>query len=115
MNAIEYEEIVENEVTLPANDYDEFTLNTIREKIEIMSKFNQIEILRILTKYKEITINENKYGIHINLNDLPNNVLEEMQTFIHYVNMQETDLNSREKTKEQYKNTFFGKRNKEYV
>jgi len=38
-----------------------------------------------------------------------------MQTFIHYVNMQETDLNSREKTKEQYKNTFFGKRNKEYV
>ena len=52
-----------------ANTLDLAQLNIIRETIENMSKFNQVEILRILTKYKEVIINENKYGIHINLSE----------------------------------------------
>ena len=42
------------------NEYDFNKLNYIREQIESMSKFNQIEILRILTKNKHVIINENK-------------------------------------------------------
>ena len=45
-------------------------LNKIRESIENMSKFNQIEVLRILTGNKDVIINENKYCIHINLSEL---------------------------------------------
>ena len=55
------------------NNYEQ--LDTIRSQIEIMSKFNQIEILRILTKNDSVIVNENKYGIHINLSELPNNIL----------------------------------------
>ena len=40
--------------------YDFNQLNYIREQIENMSKFNQIEILRILTKNKNVITNENK-------------------------------------------------------
>ena len=47
-------------------EYDYTKLNYIREQIEQMSKFNQIEVLKILTKNKNVIINENKYGIHIN-------------------------------------------------
>jgi hypothetical protein len=58
-------------------------------------------------------VNENKYGIHINLSELPNNILNEIMVYIKYVNTQEMYLNSAEKEKEIYKNTFFVKDNKD--
>jgi hypothetical protein len=97
-----------------SNDtYDFNQLNYIREQIENMSKFNQIEILRILTKNKSVIINENKYGIHINLSELQSGILNELMVYIKYVNTQEVYLNNAEKEKEKYKNTFFLKDNKD--
>ena len=94
-------------------DYDFNKLNNIRDQIEHMSKFNQIEILRLLTKHKNVIINENKYGIHINLSELENTTLNELMVYIKYVNTQEIYLNSAEQEKEKYKNTFFLKDNKD--
>ena len=88
-------------------------LNEIKDKIEKMSRFHQIEILRILNKNKTVIINENKYGIHINLNDVDTCVLNELLLYIDYVNTQETYLNNAEQEKENYKNTFFVKGNKD--
>ena len=89
------------------NNYSLSQLNSIRESIENMSKFNQVEILRILTKYKDVTINENKYGFHINLSDLSNNIFDELVAYINYVQVQETELNNIEKQKQDYKNSYF--------
>jgi len=88
-------------------------LNYIRDKIENMSKFNQVEILRILNKYDEITFNENKYGVHINLTDLSNEIIEELNVYIKYVETQEINLNTIENQKENYKNKYFAKDNKD--
>uniref|UniRef100_A0A6C0KTU7 NET domain-containing protein n=1 Tax=viral metagenome TaxID=1070528 RepID=A0A6C0KTU7_9ZZZZ len=88
-------------------------LNTIRDKIELMPKFNQVEVLRILSKHSIVTLNENKYGVHINLTDLSENIIEELKIYIKYVNTQELNLNEMEKQKEEFKNTFFGKDNKD--
>jgi hypothetical protein len=100
-----------------SNNYTKLTdytnLNGIREQIEHMSKFNQIEILRILTKSKDVTLNENKYGIHINLTDLSTEILNELILYIKYVNTQEIYLNDVEQEKEKYKNSFFLKDNKD--
>jgi hypothetical protein len=96
-----------------ANAMDLVQLNTMRESIENMSKFNQVEVLRILTKHKEVTINENKYGIHINLSELNNSILDELLVYIKYVNTQEIDLNNIEKQKQDYKNIYFLKDNKD--
>ena len=84
-------------------------INQIQQTIENMNKFNQIEVLRILKKYPEVTLNENKYGIHINLTELKYEILNELFTYIKYVNTQEIALNSIEKQKEDYKNTYFSK------
>ena len=78
-----------------------------------MIKFNQIEVLRILTKHDNSTINENKNGIHINLTELEDDVLNELMGYIKYVNTQELYLNNAEQEKENYKNTFFLKDNKD--
>ena len=93
--------------------YDSNKINSIREQIENMSKFNQIEILRILTKNNSSIINENKYGIHINLSELDNKTLNNLSVYIKYINNQETYLNNAEQEKEKYKNTFFLKDNKD--
>ena len=94
-------------------EYDYNKLNHIREQIENMSKFNQVEILRILTNYKDVIVNENKYGIHINLSELSSKIINDLLMYIKYVNNQELYLNNAEKEKEKYKNTFFLKDNKD--
>ena len=100
------------EITMSTNDVNNFSvseLNYIRDHIENMNKFNQIEVLRILNNHKDVTINENKYGIHINLSDLKKDLLEELNVYIKYVNTQEVTLHQVEKEKEDYKNTYFTK------
>lgn len=100
------------EATVYTNDVNSYSvseLNYLRESIENMNKFNQVEILRILNKNKDITLNENKYGVHINLSDLKTEVLDELSTFLKYVNIQENNLNDIEKQKETYRNTYFSK------
>ena len=95
--------------TNDVNNYSVSELNYIRETIENMNKFNQIEVLRILNKHTEVTLNENKYGIHINLSELKKEILDELNVYIKYVTTQEMTLNTIEKQKEEYKNTYFTK------
>ncbi|MFY7731804.1 MAG: hypothetical protein ACOVRN_19945 [Flavobacterium sp.] len=95
------------------NHYSVSELNYLRESIEHMNKFNQIEILRIMNKHKNVTLNENKYGIHINLSELKNEVLEEISIYVKYVNTQENALHVIEQQKEDYRNTYFSKDIKE--
>ena len=97
---------------MSTNDVNNFSvseLNYIRDAVEHMNKFNQIEVLRILNNHKDVTINENKYGIHINLSDLKKELLDELNVYIKYVNTQEVALHQVEKEKETYKNTYFTK------
>lgn len=82
-------------------------LVSIRNNIEKMTKFNQIEILRILNKHSDVIVNENRYGIHVNLSDLSESVLHELTVYIQYVNAQENTLNQDEKQKEDIKNIYF--------
>jgi hypothetical protein len=103
---------VENDI----NDEEPFNipeLNSIREKIESMPKFNQIEVLRILSGYKNITLNENKYGVLINMTDLKKEVIEKLKEYISYVNTQEINLNEFESRIQEYKNIYFVKDNKD--
>lgn len=97
--------ISKNEV----NDYSISELNYLRSSIENMNKFNQVEVLRIFNKHKDVMLNENKYGIHINLSELNKELLDELSTYVKYVNTQENTLNYIEQQKEDYRNTYFSK------
>lgn len=100
------------EVSVSTNDINNFSvseLNYIRESVENMNKFNQVEILRIFNKHKNVTLNENKYGVHVNLSELSKEVLEDLNVYINYVNTQEITLQNIEVEKENYKNKYFKK------
>jgi len=95
------------EVSVSTNDVNTYSvseLNYIRETIENMNKFNQIEVLRIMNKHNDVTLNENKYGVHINISELKNDIIDELANYIKYVNTQEVTLHQDEKQKESFKN-----------
>jgi hypothetical protein len=94
-------------------DIDIMELTSIRDKIETMTKFNQVEILRVLSKHKSVILNENKYGVHVNLTELSTEIINELKVYINYVNTQEINLNCIEQQKENFKNTYFTKDNKD--
>jgi hypothetical protein len=104
------------EAIISTNDVNTFStseLNYVRDSIENMNKFNQIEILRILNNHKDVTLNENKYGVHVNLSELTTDILDELVSYIKYVNTQEVTLNKVEQQKEEFKNIYFAKDNKD--
>jgi hypothetical protein len=100
------------------------SLNYIRESIENMSKHNQIEVLRILSKNKSVTINENKYGVHINLTDLPfnlenlafNNLIgEERKELLDIIQQKNIELYSSDNKKKIENNLNFSRTEKAYL
>ncbi len=83
------------------------TLSLMKDKIERMPKNNQIEVLKILKKYQNIKLNENKSGVFVNLSFLTSEILDEIDKYVNYVNDQETVINTIETQKQEFKNAFF--------
>ena len=98
------------EITTVVNENNNFSISEleyIRQLIENMDKYNQVEILKIIYESNQKCINENKYGIHINMTELSNEIIENLNKYIKYVNIQENEINNIEKKKENYINTYF--------
>jgi len=81
-------------------------LEKLKNAIETMTKYHQIEILKILSK-KLTKINENKSGCYINMSFLPEDTLSELEEYVSYIKDQEVSLETIEYQKEEFKNAFF--------
>ena len=81
-------------------------IENIKNKIEVMNKFHQIEILKILSTHL-CKINENKSGVYVNLSFLNQETIDELLKYIEYTNEQENSLITMEYQKEEFKNAFF--------
>jgi hypothetical protein len=73
-------------------------LMKLKEKLESLPLFHQIEILRILHS-KNTNLNENKNGIFINITKLSDSSLVQLEEYINYVNAQEKHLSEFEEQK----------------
>lgn len=82
-------------------------LKNLKEKIEKMSKYHQVEILRVLVEKHNIAINENNNGVFINLTELDYIVIEDLFRYSNYVEVQETQLGAIESEKERIHNSYF--------
>ena len=78
----------------------------MRDKIQELDKFHQLEILKIF-KTNKINYTENRNGVFINMNDLDEITLEMIDKYLHYVSTQQDQLDIVEQKKEQYKLSFF--------
>jgi hypothetical protein len=79
----------------------------LKERIECMPKYHQIEVLRILTKHTTVKTNENNNGTFVNLTEQNVEVLNELDKYANYVDEQQKLLNKVETEKELIEKTFF--------
>ena len=82
-------------------------LTGLKERIESMEKYHQIEILRILNEFNNIKTNENNNGTFVNLSELPENVITELEKYTKYVDEQQIQLKIGENKKETIEQNFF--------
>jgi hypothetical protein len=82
-------------------------LTMMKDKIEKMQKNYHVEIARILIKDYQISYDENKNGIFINLSHLSQEVIDKMIKFMEYVDLQEKQLEIDEKEKHELKDAYF--------
>jgi uncharacterized protein (DUF342 family) len=86
---------------------NESKLTTIQKSIQAMNKHHQIEVGKILYSYKNITLNENRYGIFVNLTELDQSVIQKLYGYIFYTNEQENSLLKNENEKAEFKTKYF--------
>jgi hypothetical protein len=82
-------------------------LDILKKQIELLEKTQQIEILRIIHNAQSNIINENKNGIYINMSSLSDDIIDEMQNYLTYINTQEKDLIVNENIMKDFQNEFF--------
>ena len=91
------------------NTYTSKELENIKHSIEIMSKQDQIEILKLLSKHL-CKLNENKSGIFVNMSFLSNEILEQMKKYIEYTQEKATNLATLEYQKEEFKKSLLNEK-----
>lgn len=79
----------------------------LKARIEKMNKYHQVEILRIFSNSQNTKMNENKNGIFVNLTEVSDATLEQVQTYVKYVDEQTQQLEEIESEKSQIEQTFF--------
>jgi hypothetical protein len=79
----------------------------LKNSIENMTKYHQIEILRKLSNHKDVCINENNNGTFINLTEQTENIINILETYSVYVKEQQEQLNEQETEKNIIKQTYF--------
>ena len=84
-------------------------LVTLKTKIELLNKKQQIDILKILVKHG-IYVSENNNGIFFNLSSLNDNQLSYINKYIEYVTDQEEALLEVENVKNELTETFFNEK-----
>ena len=84
------------------------SMRELKKEIEEMTKYHQIEVLRILlaSSAKDF-LNENQNGTFVNMTSLPESCIKELQTYCKYVKEQQLTLLTGEQEKLRIENEFF--------
>ena len=82
------------------------SLKMLRDNIEALPVFHQIEILRILYK-NHITFSENKNGVFLNLSYVNLDVIHKINEYVTFVQNQENQMCEFEKKKMTLSNQYF--------
>tara|TARA_B100001094_G_C17809408_1_gene613052 strand:- start:228 stop:512 length:285 start_codon:yes stop_codon:yes gene_type:complete len=85
-------------------------LKLLKETIEQLEKPHQIEIGKIF-RNNNISMDENKNGIFINLTSVNNYIINKIQRYLKYVEDQEGSIEEIEDKKQQFKDIFFNNTN----
>ena len=89
-----------------AAGHNSIELQSLKETIEKMSKFHQIEILRILSDSNKVCLNENSNGTFVNLTEQSEDIINELKKYAKYVSEQQLQLSIFENEKSRLEKIF---------
>lgn len=75
----------------------------IKKKVEALTKPQHVEILKIIVKNTENKVNENRNGTYINMSYLSESTIDEIETYLKYVDDQQQTIESFELQKQDIK------------
>lgn len=81
-------------------------MDILKDKIESLPKIYHIEIGKMLNNYN-IHLNENQNGVFVNLSKLSPDIVDKLNEYVQYIELQEKILNIDESEKEELKDTYF--------
>jgi hypothetical protein len=82
-------------------------LNYIKQKIEVMDKKDQINILKLFKESSSVILNANQNGTFINITELDEKIKTELKKYINYVDVQKNILEKDEVKKTELEEAFF--------
>ena len=86
-------------------------LKILKQTIESMDSVHHPKILEIL-KNNNIHVSSNRNGCFINMNHFTDNINDQLNDFINYINIQEKTLGAVENAKKDIKDVYFNNNNK---
>jgi hypothetical protein len=89
------------------NTFSQQDLEQICKVIDKIDEFHHIEILKIIVRNSSVVINDNIYGICINLTLLHDDVIHKIKDYLKYVDIQESEIKNLENKKNEYLTNFF--------
>lgn len=75
----------------------------IKKKVEALTKPQHVEILKIIVKNTENKVNENRNGTYINMSYLSESTIDEIETYLKYVEDQQQTIQVFEQQKQEIK------------
>lgn len=106
------EDVLENKIKTEEIDIENYKktnyndLEKIRKQIESLNNVHHIEIAKIL-KNNNIKLTENNNGLFVNLNNIDINVINEINKYLTFVNIQENTINDVEVIKKDLQKIYF--------
>jgi len=97
------------------HETDLIELDKMKTQIESMTKLHHIEILKILKKNNNVKLNENKSGVFVNLSFLPEDIINEMKSYVNYICEQEKTIQTFEAQQAEFKKTIDMETNEYHV
>ena len=85
------------------------SIDELKKLNKTVSNLNEIHHKKIfeIIQLNNIKFSENRNGVFINLNNLSDKILDEIQKYIDYVNIQEKNISNFESMKNEFKKDFF--------
>ena len=81
-------------------------LKKLRDSIQQLEKIHQVYILKLFNMHS-VPYTENSNGIFVNMSTISQLVIKDIQEYLKYVDLQETQLEDAEVAKEKYKKSLF--------
>jgi len=78
----------------------------LRDRVEGLPRLHHKDIARIFLEHN-ITYDENKNGMFVNLSNVPQDVLEKVARFVAYIDLQQETINTGETERKDLKSQFF--------